>query len=51
MNDIYNLRFHADLVVLSDDPLTVAEDRIEGLTSQMTMVGGRIVHETPNWAG
>jgi predicted amidohydrolase YtcJ len=42
---------YADLVVLSDDPLTVAEDRIEGLTSQMTMVGGRIVHETPNWAG
>jgi predicted amidohydrolase YtcJ len=41
----------ADLVVLSDDPLTVAEDRIEGLTSLMTMVGGRIVHETPNWAG
>jgi predicted amidohydrolase YtcJ len=42
---------YADLAVLSDDPLTVAEDRIEGLTSLMTMVGGRIVHETPNWAG
>jgi predicted amidohydrolase YtcJ len=41
----------ADLVVLSDDPLTVDEDRIEGLTSLMTMVGGRIVHETPNWGG
>ncbi|MBX9776743.1 MAG: amidohydrolase [Xanthobacteraceae bacterium] len=42
---------YADLVVLSEDPLTVAEDRIEGLTSLMTMVGGRIVHETANWAG
>jgi predicted amidohydrolase YtcJ len=41
----------ADLALLSDDPLTVDEARIEGLTSLMTMVGGRIVHETPNWAG
>jgi len=41
----------ADLVVLSDDPLTVEENRIEGLTSLMTMIGGRMVHETPNWAG
>ena len=42
---------YADLAVLSADPLTVEESRIEGLTSLMTMVGGRIVHETPNWAG
>lgn len=42
---------YADLAVLSADPLTVAEDRIADLTSLMTMVGGRIVHETPNWAG
>jgi predicted amidohydrolase YtcJ len=42
---------YADLAVLSADPLTVEEGRIEGLTSLMTMVGGRIVHETPNWAG
>jgi len=44
-------RKYADLAVLSADPLTVEEGRIEGLTSLMTMVGGRIVHETPNWAG
>ena len=42
---------YADLAVLSADPLTVEESRIEGLTSLMTMVGGRIVHETPNGAG
>jgi len=42
---------YADLAVLSADPLTVEESRIEGLTSLMTMVGGRIVHETRNWAG
>jgi predicted amidohydrolase YtcJ len=42
---------YADLAVLSADPLTVEEVRIEGLTSLMTMVGGRIVHEAPNWAG
>ena len=42
---------YADLAVLSADPLTVEEGRIDGLTSLMTMVGGRIVHETPDWAG
>jgi predicted amidohydrolase YtcJ len=42
---------YADLAVLSADPLTVEEGSIEGLTSLMTMVGGRIVHETPDWAG
>jgi predicted amidohydrolase YtcJ len=42
---------YADLAVLNADPLTVAEDQIADLTSLMTMVGGRMVHETPNWAG
>ena len=42
---------YADLAVLSADPLTIDESGIEGLTSLMTLVGGRIVHETPNWAG
>jgi predicted amidohydrolase YtcJ len=37
--------------VLSADPLTVEEPKIAAITSQMTMVGGRIVHETANWAG
>jgi predicted amidohydrolase YtcJ len=37
--------------VLSADPLTVAEDKIADMTAQMTMVGGKIVHETPDWAG
>jgi predicted amidohydrolase YtcJ len=41
----------ADLVVLSADPLTVAEPEIANITAHMTMVGGRIVHETPNWFG
>ncbi|MBI2161668.1 MAG: amidohydrolase [Candidatus Rokubacteria bacterium] len=35
----------ADLVVLSDDPLTCDEARIPDLTAHMTIVGGRIVHE------
>jgi predicted amidohydrolase YtcJ len=42
---------YADLAVLTADPLTVEEGRIEGITSLMTMVGGRIVHETAGWAG
>jgi predicted amidohydrolase YtcJ len=42
---------YADLALLSGDPLTVDENRIADLTSLMTMVGGRIVHETPGWAG
>jgi predicted amidohydrolase YtcJ len=41
----------ADLTVLSADPLTVAEERISGMTALMTMTGGRIVHETPGWHG
>jgi predicted amidohydrolase YtcJ len=41
----------ADLVVLSADPLTVEEASISDIRSLMTMVGGRIVHETSNWLG
>jgi hypothetical protein len=35
----------ADLAVLSDDPLTCAEVRIRDITAEITIVGGRIVHE------
>jgi hypothetical protein len=42
---------YADLAVLSADPLTVAEDKLADMNAQMTMVGGRIVHETPGWSG
>jgi predicted amidohydrolase YtcJ len=35
----------ADLAVLSDDPMTCLEDRIRDVTAEMTIVGGRIVHE------
>ena len=41
----------ADLAVLSADPLTVAEPAIRDITADMTMVGGKIVHQTPNWLG
>jgi predicted amidohydrolase YtcJ len=41
----------ADLAVLSADPLTVAAEELSGVTSRMTMVGGRIVHETAGWHG
>jgi predicted amidohydrolase YtcJ len=41
----------ADLAVLSADPLTVAEASIAEIHSLMTMVGGQIVHEAPNWQG
>ena len=40
----------ADLAVLSADPLTVEETRIADITSLMTMVGGKIVHEAANWS-
>jgi predicted amidohydrolase YtcJ len=39
----------ADLAVLSVNPLTVEENSIADITSIMTMVGGRIVHQSPNW--
>jgi predicted amidohydrolase YtcJ len=41
----------ADLAVLSADPLAVEEVGIRDIKSLMTMVGGRIVHETPSWFG
>jgi predicted amidohydrolase YtcJ len=41
----------ADLAVLSADPLTVEETGIRDVKSLMTMVGGRIVYETPSWFG
>ena len=41
----------ADLAVLSADPLTVAEPDIRDITADMTMVGGKVVHQTPNWPG
>jgi predicted amidohydrolase YtcJ len=40
----------ADLVVLSADPLTVDEAKLADTTSLMTMIGGRVVHETAGWA-
>ena len=40
----------ADLAVLTADPLTVEELKIAEIGSQMTMVGGKIVHEVPNWS-
>jgi len=42
---------YADLAVLSANPLTVEETALPDITSLMTMVGGRIVHEAPDWAG
>lgn len=41
----------ADLAVLSADPLTIAESAIRDITADMTMVGGKIVHQAPNWPG
>jgi predicted amidohydrolase YtcJ len=41
----------ADLTVLSTNPLTVAADQLASIASLMTMVGGKIVHETPGWYG
>ncbi len=35
----------ADLVVLTDDYLTVPEDKIREISAVMTIVGGKIVYE------
>jgi predicted amidohydrolase YtcJ len=35
----------ADLAVLSDDIFTVPADRVPGLTSVLTVVGGTIVYD------
>jgi predicted amidohydrolase YtcJ len=40
----------ADLAVLSADPLKVEESKIAGIASRMTMVGGNVVYETPDWS-
>jgi hypothetical protein len=40
----------ADLAVLSDDYLTVPEDKISELSSVLTMVGGRIVYADGTYA-
>ena len=34
----------ADLVVLSDDYLSVPEEGIKGLSSVLTILGGKVVH-------
>ena len=36
----------ADLVVLSDDPLSVSNDKLKRLRSSLTLQGGRIVHQS-----
>ena len=36
---------YADMAVLSDDPLTCAEDAIKDITAETTIVGGRVVYE------
>ena len=38
----------ADLVVLSDDPLTCPEPRLRDATVLLTIVGGRVVHDVMN---
>ena len=40
----------ADLAVLTADPLAVEDSKIAEIASQITMVGGKIVHEVPNWS-
>ena len=41
----------ADLAVLSTDPLTVPEENIRDITADMTMVGGKVVHQAANFRG
>ena len=40
----------ADLAVLSDDYFSVADEAIKGIESVLTVVGGRIVHATDEFA-
>ena len=35
----------ADLAILSEDLLTVEEDNISAITSDITITGGRVVHQ------
>lgn len=37
---------HADLVVLSKDPFTIAVDELPTIEADLTMVGGEVVHES-----
>jgi hypothetical protein len=37
----------ADLVVLSDDLLSAAEQKIPSITVELTMVGGKVTHSRP----
>ena len=37
---------HADFALLSEDPLTVAEDSLAGITSVLTVVGGETAHSS-----
>ena len=37
----------ADFVVLSADPLAIEPERIEKVTAALTVVGGRVVYESP----
>ncbi|MCC7486696.1 MAG: amidohydrolase [Burkholderiales bacterium] len=41
----------ADLAVLSADPLTAPAEQLREIRALMTMVGGRIVYEEPEWNG
>lgn len=41
----------ADLAVLSDDYFAIEDDAIRGLESVLTIVGGRVVHGTSEYAG
>lgn len=41
---------YADLAVLSDDLMTVADDRIRAITSLMTVVGGKVVFADGDFA-
>lgn len=43
--------FDADLSVLSADYFTVAEDDIPSITSELTLVAGRVVHAGDDFAG
>jgi hypothetical protein len=41
----------ADLAVLSDDFLTCDEEAIVSLESELTLVGGKVAHAGPAFAG
>ncbi len=41
----------ADLIVLSEDYFEVPEDRIRHIESQLTLVGGRVVHASGEFGG